>query len=164
VYLYDPNEPGENMVGNGDFSEGEGQAGWTLNGTGSADAQWAVEDGRAHVTINDGGQESHNLRLVQTGMRLVRGETYILEFEAGAEAPRLIEVKVNKKNVGSFWDYSKMGPVFLPTSRQGLVMTRFVHTFVMESPTDLEGCIEINLGSDEADVYLDNVSLVRQAH
>ena len=162
VYLYDPHEQGENMVGNGDFSQG--QADWTLNRSESADAQWVVESGRAHVNIDDGGQDRHSIRLIQTGMKLVRGETYVLEFEAGARAPRLIEVKVNKKNVGSYWDYSKMGAVYLPTVRQSLVMTRFVHTFVMESPTDLEGCIEINLGADDADVYLDNVSLVRQAH
>ena len=33
----------------------------------------------------------------------------------------------------------------------------------MDWQTDLDGCIEINMGSDNADVYLDNVSLVRQA-
>lgn len=56
-----------------------------------------------------------------------------------------------------------MGPVYLAATRGGLVMERFAHTFVMDWQTDLDGCIEIHLGADRADVYLDNVSLIRQA-
>lgn len=162
AYLYDPNEPGENMIRNGDFSQGRTE--WTLSRSSSADAEWDVEDGRARVAIQAGGYDTHSIRLVQGGLKLVRGETYALEFEAGAMTPRLIEIKVNKKNVGSFWDYSKMGPVYLPTSRQSLIMKHFTHTFVMEGQTDLDACIEVNVGADAADVYLDNLSLVRLAH
>ena len=161
AYLYDPNEPSDNLVCNGDFSQG--RTDWTLNCAGSADAQWAVEDGRAHVTIDNGGQDSDGIRLIQTGMKLVQGETYVLEFDAGARSPRLIEVKASKKNVGSYWNYSRMGPVYLATTRQNLVMNHFTHTFVMEWETDLDGCVEVNVGSDSADVYLDNVSLIRRA-
>ena len=93
----------------------------------------------------------------------MRGETYVLDFDAGATTARLIEVKINQKNVGSYWDYSKMGPVYLAAARQSLVMKHFTHSFVMDGQTDLDGCIEINMGSDNADVYLDNVSLVRQS-
>jgi hypothetical protein len=162
VYLYDPNEPGENMVSNGDFSQGRSE--WTWIVTEPADAQWAVENGQAHISINDGGHKSSNIRLIQAGMKLVQGETYTLEFDAGAQTPRLIEVKVNKKDVGSYSDYSKMGPVYLNATSQGLVMKHFTHTFVMNSQTDLDGTIEINAGADDKDVYFDNVSLVRQAH
>jgi hypothetical protein len=161
VYLYDPNEAGENMVRNGDFSAG--QAPWTLSCGGEANAQWAVEEGRAHVKISAGGQDNYNLRLIQSGLKLVRGETYVLAFDAGATTARLIEVKVNEKNVGSYWDYSKMGPVYLTAARRGLVMQHFTHRFVMDAQTDLDGCLEINMGLDDADVYLDNLSLVRQA-
>ncbi len=161
AYLYDPSEASENLIANGDFSEG--QAGWTLARAGSAEAQWAVEDGRAHVQIEAGGGERQSLRLVQSSVKLAEGETYVLSFEAGTKASRLIEVKVNKKNVGSFWDYSKMGPVYLSAARQDLVMKRFTHTFVMNWSTDLEACIEIHVGGERADVYLDDLSLVRQA-
>lgn len=162
VYLFDPNETGDNMVRNGDFSQG--QTDWTLSCVGSADAQWAVEDERAHVTIDEAGRDSDNIRLIQTGMKLVRGETYVLEFDAGAESPRLIEVIVYKHTVGSVSDCSWMGPVYLCTTRQGQVMKHFTHTFVMQYETDLDGYLEVNAGSDGADLYLDNVSLVRQAH
>jgi len=97
-------------------------------------------------------------------MKFVQGETYTLEFDAGARTPRLIEVKVNKKDMGSYSNYSKMGPVYLNATPQGLVMKHFTHTFVMESQTDLDGTMEINVGADDKDVYFDNVSLVRQAH
>ncbi len=162
VYLFDPNEPGDNMVRNGDFSEG--QTDWTLSCTGSAAAQWVVEDGRAHVTIDEAGRNDANIRRIQTGMKLVQGETYALEFDAGAESPRVIEVTVRQKNTGSVWDYGWMGPVYLSPTRQGPVMKHFSHTFVMQYETDLDGCIEINMGADSADAYLDNVLLVRQAH
>lgn len=162
AYLYDPNQPGENMLRNGDFSEGS--AAWTLSCAGSADARFTVRDGRAYVTIDNAGLERDDIRLIQTGMKLVEGETYVLQFDAGApSSPRLIEVKVNQKNVGSYWDYSKMGPVYLSTTRGGLVMEHFAHTFMMDRQTDLDGSVEIHLGLDRADVYLDNVSLARQA-
>ncbi len=161
VYLYDPSRPSANLIVNGDFSQG--QAGWALSRADSADAQWTVEDGRAHVKIEAGGQERRNIRLVQSGLRLAEGESYVLSFEAGTKASRVIEVKINKKNVGSFWDYSKMGPVYLSAARQDLVMKRFTHTFVMKWTTDLDACIEIHAGSERADVYLDNLSLIRQA-
>ncbi|UCD52592.1 MAG: aryl-sulfate sulfotransferase [Phycisphaerales bacterium] len=161
VYFYDPHEPGENMVRNGDFSGTSRD--WTLLRGESTDATWTVESGSAHVTINDGGPTQSSIRLVQDGMKLFQGETYVLEFDAGADAPRLMEVSVNKKNVGSFWNYSKMGAVFLPTARQSLIMKHFTHTFVMDRQTDLDACVEVKLGADNADVYLDNVSLVRQA-
>jgi len=159
--FYDPNKPGENMIRNGDFSHN--QADWVLRCSGSADAQWTIEEGRAHIEIDRAGQDSHSLRLIQTGLKLVRDETYFLEFDAGAAASRLIEVKVNKEDVGFYWDYSKMGPVYLSSARQTLVMRRFSHTFVMNGQTDLDGCIEVNVGADGADVYLDNLSLTRQA-
>lgn len=161
AYFYDPNEPSGNLVRNGDFSQG--QTDWTLTCTGAADAQWTIKEGRAHVQIRDGGRESYHIRLVQDGLKLVQGEAYVLEFDAGVTAARLIEVKVNKKNVGSYWDYSMMGPVYLTPARQGLAMRHFAHKFGMDGQTDLDGCLEINLGSDHADVYLDNLSLVRQA-
>jgi len=162
VYLYDPNEPGENMVSNGDFFQG--QSDWTWIVTEPADAQWALEDGKAHFSIRDGGDEGSDIRLIQAGMKLIKGETYALEFDAGAQTPRLIEVMVKKKDVGSLWNYSRMGPVYLNTNLQGLVMKHFTHTFVMTSQTDLDGTIEINAGADDKDVYFDNVSLIRQAH
>ena len=161
VYLYDPNEPGENMVRNGGFSQG--QTDWTLGLSTPAEAQWTVEDGRARVTVADQGTSSYSIRLVQSGVQLVRDETYVLEFDAGTTGSRQIEVRVNKKNVGRYWDYAKMGPVYLPAIRQGVLMRHYSHTFTMESATDLEACIEINVGSYDSDVYLDNISLVRQA-
>ena len=161
VYLYDPSELGENMVRNGDFSQGTTD--WTLYRSGSAAAQWTVEDGRTLVSVEDGGASDYDIRLIQTGIRLVQGETYALEFDAGAKAPRLLEVKVNKKNVSRYWNYSRMGKVYLSTVRQDVIMKHFTHTFPMEWSTDLDASIEIHIGSDDADVYLDNISLVRQA-
>ncbi|MBN2131894.1 MAG: aryl-sulfate sulfotransferase [Sedimentisphaerales bacterium] len=162
VYLFDPNEAGDNMVRNGDFSQGQTE--WTLACSGSAAARWVVEDGRARVTIDEAGRGSDSIRLIQTGMKLVRGETYVLEFDAGAESARLIEVKVKEKNSTSGWDYAWMGPVYLTTNRQGPVMKHFSRTFVMQYESDLDACLEVGAGSDSAGLYLDNVSLVRQAH
>jgi len=162
VYLFDPNEAGDNMVRNGDFSQGQTE--WTLACSGSAAARWVVEDARAHVAIDDAGLGSDSIRLIQTGMKLVRGETYVLEFDAGAASARLIEVKVKEKDGPSGWDYAWMGPVYLTTNRQGLAMKHFSRTFTMQYETDLDASVEVNAGSDSAGLYLDNVSLVRQAH
>ncbi|MHC4657244.1 MAG: aryl-sulfate sulfotransferase, partial [Planctomycetota bacterium] len=99
-------QPGQNVVSNGDFCQG--QASWTWEVGGSASATWNIENGVSHFDITNGGTQISNVQLRQAGMKLVRGKEYIFEFDAWSVMPRIIEAKVGQDE--SPWtNYSKIG-------------------------------------------------------
>jgi hypothetical protein len=148
--------PYGNMVLNGDFSREKDS--WTWEVGDSASAEWMIEDGTSHFGIAGGGNQVSDVQLRQAGMQLGRGEEYVLEFEARADQPRIIEVKVGQ-NKSPWTDYSKIGFLYLRTRR-----TRFRYTFVMENASDYDARVVFNMGNHNADVYLDNVSLLRKGY
>lgn len=146
-------KPGVNMVVNGDFSQGK--AGWTWELQGG-DAQWRIEDGVTHYAISDGGSSIYAVQLRQNGMLLQRGKRYVFEFDAWADAPRIIEAKVGQDH-GPWTNYSRIGPSYVTPQRR-----RFVYPFTMNETTDANARVVINTGTSNIDVYLDNVSLKQQ--
>ncbi|GAF80167.1 unnamed protein product, partial [marine sediment metagenome] len=92
------------------------------------------------------------------GMQLGRAEEYVLEFDAWAGQPRIIEVKVGQ-NKSPWTDYSKIGFSYVRTRR-----ARFRYTFIMENASDYDARIVFNMGNHNTDVYLDNVSLIGKGH
>ena len=147
--------PDENMVLNGNFSQGKDSWTWELQG---GAANWTIEDGLCHIAITDGGSQIYSVQLRQAGMQLGREEEYVLEFEARAEQPRIIEVKVGQ-NKSPWTDYSKIGFSYVRTRR-----SRFRYTFIMENASDYNARIVFNMGNHNTDVYLDNVSLTRKGY
>ncbi len=145
---------GQNMVRNGDFSNGDEDWTWELQGSGSA--EWNIEDGVSHFNISQGGTDIYDVQLRQNGIPLIQGEEYLFEFDAWADATRLIEAKVGQDN-GSYTNYSKIGYTYLTTSNQ-----HFEYTFEMTDPSDLNSRVVINTGSENADVYIDNISLIQK--
>lgn len=158
VYFTDPVEPGQNMVVNGDF--GKDKDGWTWQVSGSASADWRVENGMAHVTIAAGGTQGSDVQLSQSRMQLVQWKQYVLEFTAWAKPARIIQVKVSPDQSAD--DYSRVGYTYVPTSALGTPqLRRFSYPFAMQDPSDLNARVVINLGTSAGEVYLDNVSLKR---
>src|SRR5262249_9651681 len=68
-------KPGQNMVQNGDFSQGAGSWVWTLSG--GATAAWAIENGVSHIYVTNGTPTFANIQLKQTGKPLVQGKKYV---------------------------------------------------------------------------------------
>jgi len=145
-------EPGKNMVLNGDFCQGK--TAWIWEVGGSASAVWSIENGASHIDIvNPGGQPS-DVQLRQSGMRLTQGKKYVLEFDAWANPPGIIEAKVGRDS--SPWtDYSRMGYSYVKTKK-----THFRHPFTMQNPSDYEARLVFDMGGYNFDVYLDNISLI----
>jgi len=148
--------PDGNMVLNGDFSQEKDS--WTWEVGDSASAEWMIEDGTSHFGIASGGNQVSDVQLRQAGMQLGRAEEYVLEFDARADQPRIIEVKVGQ-NKSPWTDYSKIGFSYVRTRR-----TRFRYTFIMENASDYDARIVFNMGNHNTDVYLDNVSLIGEGH
>ncbi len=142
--------PGTNMVVNGDFSQGTNS--WIFDLDGSADASWSVANEEARVAITNGGTLLSDVQLYQTGLPILQGKKYTLEFDArSTPAPRLIEVKVGQDDS----DYSKIGPVQITPNQ-----ATYRYTFTMNDLTDNDARLMFDLGTYTYDVYLDNISLV----
>jgi hypothetical protein len=144
--------PGQNMIRNGDFSQGTESWTWALGGI--ASAQWMIENGVSHFDITSGGSSIQDIQLLQTGIGLIGGTNYIFEFDAWAQAPRIIEAKVEKN--GSPWtNYGKIGFSYVTPQKK-----RFRYLFTMQDPSESDARVVVNTGTSVYDVYVDNLSLV----
>ncbi len=144
--------PGQNLVLNGDFSLGEDGWIWEVSGSGIAD--WNIIDEVSHFDISNGGDQYYNIQLRQNSIGLIRGKKYIFEFDAWADANRIIEAKVGQDE-DPWINYSKIGPFEIKRTSN-----HYVFPFTMEDPTDSNARVVFNLGTSDVNVYLDNVSVV----
>ena len=144
-------DPGENIISNGDFSDG--RTNWFLEASVGAEAKGTIEEGRYWIQIDNAGRERGDILLYQGGLPLYSGQRYRLEFDAYARLARVIEAELMAKD-SPFTNYSRIGPTGL--------RTREIHhafEFVMQQPTDLHARIVIKCGGDVNDVFIDNLSL-----
>ena len=143
--------PGENMVANGDFTEGFDH--WNLWTAANGEAECAVEHGELHVQIQESGTETWHIQVLQPNIPLIQGRSYLLEFDAYADAGRIIELEVSK-NESPWTNYSQMGYIWLTAQK-----THHTHQFVMEESSEANARIEIDTGGSNQNVFIDNVSL-----
>ncbi len=143
--------PGQNMVLNGDFSQGTSP--WIWQVTLPAQAQWLTTGGLSHFLIGNGGIYITDLRLRQAGMKLTQGKEYTFEFDAWSAAPRTIEAKV-EQNLLNGINYSGLQPLGITPATN-----HFSFHFTMTQPTDNSARVVFNVGALPQDVYLANVSL-----
>jgi len=144
-------KPGQNMVQNGDFSQGTNFWIWTLSG--GATAAWAIEGGVSHFYITNGTTTPANIQLKQTGYPIVQGRKYVFQFDAWASTPRYIQAMVAQDGPPNL-DYSGASSPYLTP-----IPSHFRYVFTMNAATDFDADVLFNLGSSSADVFLDNVSL-----
>jgi hypothetical protein len=144
--------PGQNIVLNGDFSQGRNS--WIWGTSGSASAQWSIENEVSHFDITNAGTVFSDVQLRQIGIPLIQGHTYTFEFDAWAEQSRLIEAKVGQ-DTSPWTNYSRIG-----YSNVTPVKRHFSYTFTMQEPSDYNSRVVFNSGAFNIDVYIDNVSLV----
>ena len=145
--------PGDNYVRNGNFSDGTDH--WDLGVFEDAVASAGVNvDGEYEINIENGGAEIWHVQLTQTDIPLIQGRTYRFEFDAHAQADRLIGAWLERN--GDPWDnYSQNGQSIVRPQPQ-----HYVIEFEMEHPTDYAARIVVNCGESNFDVFLDNFSLI----
>ena len=143
-------KPGQNMIQNGDFSQGT--ASWIWTNSGSASATWSVVSGTGNVHIVSAGTALADIQLRQAGLKLIQGKKYVLQFDAWSSARRPIEVRL-AQDQSPFTSYLIASPS-LTTANQ-----RFTYSFVMQKTTDLNARLMFNLGGALGDIFLDNVSV-----
>lgn len=147
---FDPVEPGENLVKDGDFANYSALANWNFYSNYSASV--SIDDGICHVHIENGGVHETLTELTQAEIRMIKGKTYLFEFDAWADDNRKIDANI--LSASRYPNYSKLGSFYLDTRH-----THFAYSFMMEEETDLNALLTFYLGNSNHDVYLDNISL-----
>jgi endo-1,4-beta-D-glucanase Y len=144
---------GEELVKNGDFSNGT--ADWELNTWENSQATFSASNGTVTININtlpsDG--KVYNLQMVQASLPLLKGNTYVLSFEASAAEARVIEIMCQKAT--DPWTGYFSEDVDLTT-----VMQKFEFEFDMEGDDDLVSRLGFNVGHSTANVSIRNVSVM----
>ena len=143
--------PGTDLIENGDFSGGA--SGWDFVLQGSAQGSGSVENGEYHVQINHGGTDYWHVQLIQESFPIIQWSTYVLEFDAWADASRLIEPRV-AQNGGNYTNYAMISPVYITPQKQ-----HYTFEFEMTDPSDNQARLALNCGTSNADCYFDNISL-----
>jgi hypothetical protein len=141
-----------NQVSNGDFSTG--QIDWHLTVLWPAEATAAVQNSEYRVSIVRGGNFSWDVSLMQKGLRIEKGKTYHMLFDAYSNEPRLISALVGKD--GAPWTiYSGNQEFTLSTSRE-----TYTYSFTMNDSTDPAARLGFDLGTAAGQVFFDNIVLV----
>ncbi|MBN1798556.1 MAG: carbohydrate binding domain-containing protein [Spirochaetales bacterium] len=141
-----------NMIVNGDFASAT--SGWNLFSQLGGEAYLAVERGELHVNIRQGGECTYSINLNQTGLTMEQGLSYEVSFKArSASGTRNIWVKVGL--AGEPWTlYSEFKTYLLTAEKKN-----YAFKFTMLEPTDPDAYIEFQLGTNDIDVYLDEIIL-----
>jgi hypothetical protein len=143
-------KPGQNMVQNGDFSQG--MASWIWTNSGTATGRWSVVSGAGYIHVTSPGTALADIQLRQAGLKLIQGNKYVLQFDAWSSVRRAMETRVGQDQ--SPWTSYMVASPSLTTTTQ-----HFAYPFLMQSTTDLNARLMFNLGGALGDIYLDNVSL-----
>lgn len=141
--------PGQNMLQNGGFSEGN--TSWSFNITNPATASWTISNGVSEVYCTNGGSSFSSIQVVQGGINLLQGYQYVLQFDAWSDQSRYIQPQL-AQSVSTLVEFS--GLAALTPNR-----THYRYIFTMNQASDSSASLVINLGGSSGAVYLTNVSL-----
>ena len=144
-------QPGQNTVLNGDLSAETNGWTWVTNHTGAG--TFNVVTGACVIHITIAGTALTDLQLRQSGLKLIQGKQYVLEFDGRAVGgTHPIDVKLGQ-------DQSPFGIYYTASPTLRTTPQHFTYAFTMTSASDLNVRLMFNLGGLARDVVLDNVSL-----
>ncbi|MBN1779879.1 aryl-sulfate sulfotransferase [bacterium] len=148
-------EPGVNLIRNGDFSQ-ELEHFWEPSIIPDSGAGEIGIDpgGQLHFKIAEGVGSYVNMTVTQKDIPLYKGLSYCFEFDACADSPRIFEAELNGDG-DMYSNYSKIGPTSLTTH-----LEHFEYQFRMDDETDMHARLVFDASFNDADVYVDNVSLI----
>jgi hypothetical protein len=149
-------QPGQNMVQNGDFSAGTNSWTFVTNNTGAG--TFSVVTGACLVHITGAGTALTDLQLLQSGLRLIQGNQYVLEFDGSAVGgTHPIDVKLGQAQ-------SPYGIFYTASPALRTTPQHFTYGFAMTNATDFNARLMFNMGGLARDVVLDNISLYLAYH
>jgi len=112
-----------------------------------------VKDGEIHLNVMEQGTEVHSMQLLQH-MGIAKGYTYVITFDAKAEADRTIAVKLGGDDDNAWAVYSSQYYPALTSEYKS-----FKYKFTMEGESDPSARLEFNVGKNPNDVWIKNVKV-----
>ncbi|NQT24800.1 aryl-sulfate sulfotransferase [candidate division KSB1 bacterium] len=146
-------EPGQNMIQNGDFSQGMNYWRFYTNPGTQATSQ-INEDGEAHIHILSGGSQRDDISLRQNNLLLLSGKTYRLELDIYASSGRLFEILFRENNLSES-NLTQTVPYWITQSPNHLSLDFSINKSVATSAQ-----LVFNAGGSSQDVYIDNIVLI----
>jgi len=140
----------DNLLINGNFSLGMSNWGFFTNMGSQSSA--SVVDRVLTVDITNGGTASWHVQLIQSALKIEKGKTYDLSFDASANQSRNIIVGVGQDG-GSYTSYFSQSVALTKG------MKNFTLSFTMTNTTDNNTRFAIDLGGNNVGVSLDNIIL-----
>ena len=159
VIIREADENG-NYINNGDFADAEDltdESDWKfLTALGGA-ATAQIKDNEIFIDSTSQGTEDYSVQLVQPDIPMQKGSTYLISFDAYADADRIMKVAVTAP-YRDWIRYFEDTPVELTTAKQ-----TFTFEFTMKDNDDAKGRLEYNMGADgsTAGIHISNVSVVK---
>lgn len=159
LVLREPDENG-NYINNGNFADveelGDDKDWIFLTALGGA-ATAAIKDNEIFIDSTAEGTEDYSVQLVQPDIPMKKGCTYLISFDAYADADRSMKAAVTAPE-RSWVRYFEDTPVELTTTKQ-----TFTYEFTMTDSDDAKGRLEYNMGADgsTAGIHISNVSVVK---
>ena len=132
----------QNLVINGDFSQG--MENWNLGDYGNV-AQDTIVNGEFQINISTAQSDPWGVQLMQSGINLTGNKTYVLTFDARADAEKEIFV-----SIGSGTDRT----ISIPTTTQSCTVS-----FATPPGSDPSVRLDFNIGKTTGYLYLDNIVL-----
>ena len=136
-----------------EFEEDNNREGWNLYNNNGASSTGEVSQGEFSITIEDAGTESWHIQLALNNLVLENGKTYEVQVRAKSAADRSISVYTGM-NHDPWTSYSGYSNFNLDTEYQSFTMS-----FQMQSSTDTEARLVIDLGNSNADISIDEIAL-----
>ncbi|WP_372631260.1 carbohydrate binding domain-containing protein [Cohnella sp.] len=158
-----------NYIYNGTFDQGlkDRMGYWTFSATGGANANVSVSNDynpsaflmerKLHVTIANGGASPKQVVLSQGDLKLTKGSSYRLKFDAKADHSRSIHIGLDTgAENGALYDE---GSAFTLTD----TMTTYTKVITIADSGQGPSALQFLFGGEGGTVVLDNVSLVENS-
>jgi hypothetical protein len=127
----------------------------------SGAAKFSVENGELKVHVSSLGTAYWSVRMTQGKIQLVKGQTYVVKFDARSTVPGTIGVMCEANVEPWNHEYFKLINVAITDK-----MATYTYEFIMKEPRDNRAQMVFTFGNcdenspkTEHDVFLDNVSL-----
>ncbi|MBN2532892.1 MAG: cellulase family glycosylhydrolase [Spirochaetales bacterium] len=158
VGLYEKkSQPVDGTLLNGDFSNGT--ANWFIYANDEGRAWMSVDGGELAVHIDEvtDPDQPYEMGFEQNNLIIENSGIYTFSFRARADAPKVIRVIVQYAE-DPWTGYSDYETVNLTTDMQ-----TFSYSFTMLDITDNAAQLVFHIGSDNTDLYIDDVTLTKTA-
>lgn len=142
------------------FVKSGSQEGWYFYKTSGGNAEYEIlEDNTIKITTTANGTEDYSVQLLHGVMPVIKGKTYVIEFEMWADDERVVnEVCFDAPNAN--WSRYWAQSITLDTTEH----KKYSYEFTMTQKSDNGARFEFNMGNTEslATIYIANVKITEK--